>query len=189
MSLRIGIAGITGQVGRLLIDEIGRAGATLSGGTIRPASSKSVPPGIATFTDLEELAAVSDVVIDFTHADVVIPNARALTAKKTAWVIGTSGLTAADEAAMQAAAKTIPVLYAPSFAPTAVLTPELVTTLASSLPTADYDVEILETHHKHKVDAPSGVAIAVGKHIAKARGQVFDEVAVLGLEASRSGTS
>jgi 4-hydroxy-tetrahydrodipicolinate reductase len=58
--------------------------------------------------------------------------------------------------------------------------PEIMTTFAAALPAAEYDVEVLETHHHHKVDAPSGTAIAIGRLIAGARQQTFDEVAILG---------
>ena len=180
MSARLGIAGITGQVGKLLIDEIASAGETLAGGTVRPASGKPIAPGIATFTDIGRLADQCDAVIDFTHAEMVVPHARALATRKAAWIIGTSGLSHADDAAMRTAAKTIPVVYAASFGPTAVLVPELVTSLATQLPASDYDVEILETHHRHKVDAPSGVALTIGRLIADARGQNFDDVRVSG---------
>lgn len=180
MSLRIGIAGITGQVGRLVAEEIGRQGLTLAGGTIRAGTTKTIPASAAVFTKIEDLAAASDVVIDFTNAALTVPIARALAARKVAWVNGTSGLSKTDDAAMREAATSIPVVYASSFAPTSVLVPELVTTLARSLPAEEYDVEILEAHHHHKVDAPSGTAITIGRLIAGARGQNFDAVAVLG---------
>jgi len=180
MTLRIGIAGLTGQVGRLVVEEIRAVGLTVAGGTIREGTTKTIPQAVSAFTRIEDLAAVSDVVIDFSHADTTAASAAALVARGIPWVNGNSGLSASDEAAMHAAAERIPVVSANSFAPTAVLVPEVMTRLGGGLPAAEYDVEILETHHHHKVDAPSGTAIAIGKLIARARGQVFDEVAVLG---------
>lgn len=180
MSIRIGIAGLTGQVGRLVVEEVRAAGETVSGGTIRAGTSKPIPAGVPAFARIEELAEVSDVVIDFTHAEVAAANARALADRGVAWVVGTSGLSKSDDAAMREAATRIPVVYAASFAPTSVLVPEIMTTFATALPAAEYDVEILETHHHHKVDAPSGTAIAIGRLIAGARKQAFDDVAILG---------
>ena len=180
MPLRIGILGITGKVGGLCAAACAGPDLALVGGAGRPGTAKPAPAGVARFPDAASLAAACDVVIDFSHAETTAASAAALVARGIAWVNGNSGLSASDEAAMHAAAERIPVVSANSFAPTAVLVPEVMTRLGGGLPAAEYDVEILETHHHHKVDAPSGTAIAIGKLIARARGQVFDEVAVLG---------
>ena len=104
----------------------------------------------------------SEVVIDFTHAGTVGSHARALAAAGTGWVLGTSGLSAADEAAVAVAARGIPVVYAPNFAPGVVLVQVLAEQMARALPAADYDAEIVEMHHRQKVDAPSGTAPGPG---------------------------
>jgi 4-hydroxy-tetrahydrodipicolinate reductase len=157
MSIRVGIAGISGRMGQLLVEEVAAAGCSLSGGLRR---------GEAAAT----LAGASDVVIDFTRASAVRDHAEALAAAGAAWVLGTSGLSAADEAAVSAAAARIPVVYAANFSAGVTLVLALAERMAASLPPARYDAEILEMHHGRKVDAPSGTAIALGRAVAAGRG-------------------
>lgn len=169
--MRIGVAGISGRIGSLLPEMITASGHTFAGGIGRPAPGA---PGIA------DLASMSDVVIDFSHAAATETNAAALVASGTAWVLGTTGLDAAAEAAIDAAATTIPVLQAANFSLGANLLIELARTLAGRLPHADYDAEILEMHHRHKRDAPSGTALAIGRAVAAGRGDTLDALAVQG---------
>jgi 4-hydroxy-tetrahydrodipicolinate reductase len=157
MSLRIGIAGISGRMGRLLGEEVAAAGSDLSGGT-------------RSGETMDALAASSDVVIDFTRASAVQTHAAALAEAGTAWVLGTSGLSAADEAAVAKAAETIPVVYAANFSAGVTLVLALAERMAAALPAAQYDAEILEMHHRQKVDAPSGTAIGLGRAVAAGRG-------------------
>jgi 4-hydroxy-tetrahydrodipicolinate reductase len=159
MSLRIGIVGITGRMGRLLVEEVADAGAALAGGI-----------GRAEAGEVTALAAASDVVIDFTRASAVRTHAAILAAGGTAWVLGTSGLSAADEAAVAEAATRIPVVYAANFSPGVTLVLDLAERMAAALPAAQYDAEILEMHHARKVDAPSGTAIGLGRAVAAGRG-------------------
>jgi 4-hydroxy-tetrahydrodipicolinate reductase len=163
MSMRIGIAGIGGRMGRLLAEEIPAAGAVLAGGTKRG-------------EDLAALAAQCDVVIDFTHAATARHHAAALAGAGVGWVLGTSGLTAEDETAVSRAAGRIGVVYAPNFAPGVNLVLALAERMAAALPADSYDAEIVEMHHRQKVDAPSGTAIGLGRAVAKARGVLLDEV-------------
>jgi 4-hydroxy-tetrahydrodipicolinate reductase len=144
-------------MGRLLVEEVAAAGSTLSGGT-------------RSGETLDALAAASDVVIDFTRASAVPGHAEALAQAGTAWVLGTSGLSAADEAAVAAAAARIPVVYAANFSAGVTLVLALAERMAAALPPAQYDAEILEMHHRQKVDAPSGTAIALGRAVAAGRG-------------------
>jgi len=144
-------------MGRLLVEEVAAAGSTLSGGT-------------RSGETLDALAAASDVVIDFTRASAVQGHAEALAQAGTAWVLGTSGLSAADEAAVAAAAARIPVVYAANFSAGVTLVLALAERMAAALPPAQYDAEILEMHHRQKVDAPSGTAIALGRAVAAGRG-------------------
>jgi 4-hydroxy-tetrahydrodipicolinate reductase len=157
MSVRIGIAGVSGRMGRLLVEEVAVAGCALSGGARRGGT-------------LDALAAASDVVVDFTRASAVQGHAAALAAAGTAWVLGTSGLSAADEAAVDAAATRIPIVYAANFSAGVTLVLALAERMAATLPAAQYDAEILEMHHRQKVDAPSGTALALGRAVAAGRG-------------------
>ncbi|MGH7058156.1 MAG: 4-hydroxy-tetrahydrodipicolinate reductase, partial [Acetobacteraceae bacterium] len=154
MTIRIGIAGITGRMGRLVAEEVERAGCELAGGIRRPGAA--MVPGLPLKADLMELARVAQVVIDFSHPSSVVTHAVALVEAGSGWVLGTSGLGAAEEAAIAAAAEHIPVLYAANFSPAMTLMLALAERMAAALPAAEYDAEILEMHHRQKADAPSG---------------------------------
>lgn len=170
-ALRIGIAGVTGRVGRLLVEDVQAAGAVLAGGTVRDKSTATgLPEGLALYTDMASLAAVSDVVIDFTHADTVIPHAQALAEHGTAWVLGTTGLSDAQQVAVQKAAEQIGVVQAANFSAGVTLVRRLAQMMGQALPAESYDAEIVEMHHRQKVDAPSGTALAIGEAVAKGRG-------------------
>jgi 4-hydroxy-tetrahydrodipicolinate reductase len=94
----------------------------------------------------------------------------------TAWVLGTTGLSATDEAAVAEAAKHVPVVYAPNFSTGVNLMLALAERMAAALPAEQYDAEIVEMHHRQKVDAPSGTAIGLGRAVAKGRGVVLEDV-------------
>jgi 4-hydroxy-tetrahydrodipicolinate reductase len=171
MTTRIGIAGITGRMGQLLAEEVVAAGATLAGGT-----SRSNP-------DLAALAAASDVIIDFTNAATAQATAQIMAESGKAWILGTSGLSGADEAAVEAAAKKIPIVYASNFSAGVNLVLALAERMGAALPADAYDAEIVEMHHRQKVDAPSGTAIGMGRAVAKGRGVKLDDV----MESGRHG--
>jgi 4-hydroxy-tetrahydrodipicolinate reductase len=179
MMNRIGIAGISGRMGRFLAEEAAAA-ATLAGGTSRSGQNPGSAP---LFPDLKALGEASDVVIDFTHASTVSGHAATLAAAGTPWVLGTTGYTAEDAAAIAAAAQHIPIIAAPNFCPGVNLLLLLSERLGAALPAARYDAEILEMHHRQKVDAPSGTALALGRAVATGRGVVLEDVMV----TSRSG--
>ena len=125
---------------------------------------------LVTAANFDALAHDSDLVIDFTHASVAAAHADALTRSGTAWVLGTSGLGAPDEAAVHRAAESIPIVYAANFAPGVNLMLALAERMAAALPAETYDAEIVEMHHRQKVDAPSGTAIGLGQAVARGRG-------------------
>jgi 4-hydroxy-tetrahydrodipicolinate reductase len=168
--MRIGIAGVTGRMGKLLTEEVAAAGAVLAGGLSRGG-------------DISALAAESDVVIDFTNAATAQAHAAAMARSGKPWVLGTSGLSAADEAAVAAAAQTVPVVYAANFATGVNLVLALAERMAAALPAETYDAEIVEMHHRQKVDAPSGTAIGIGRAVARGRGTTLDAV----IDSGRDG--
>jgi len=178
--MRIGVIGITGRMGQLVATEAVTAGHTLSGGTKGAGLGEVMPAGIHAFPDVPALAAASDAVIDFTHAEVVAAHADALAASGIAWILGTTGLSVAGQAAVDRAAQRIAVVQAPNFAPGITLLLSLAEQLGAALPGADYDAEIIEMHHKHKVDAPSGTAVAMGEAVAHGRGVRLPDVRVGG---------
>jgi 4-hydroxy-tetrahydrodipicolinate reductase len=177
--MRIGIAGVTGRMGRLLVQEVHAAHCVLTGGTSRASPPADVPH----FPDIAALAATSDCVVDFTHASLTQESARAIAGAGAAWVLGTSGLSAEDEAAVAEAARRVPVVYAANFAPGVTLMLALAERLGAALPADHYDAEILEMHHRQKVDAPSGTAIALGRAVAAGRGVQLDAA----MEVQRDG--
>ena len=183
MPTRIGIAGITGRMGHLLAEEVRVAGADLAGGITRPNSPKPPPADTTLLATLPALAAACDVVIDFTNAATAQPTAAALAAAGTAWVLGTSGLSDADEAAVAAAAQRIPVVYASNFSAGVNLVLALAERMGAALPAEAYDAEIVEMHHRQKVDAPSGTAVGIGRAVAKGRGVALNDV----MESGRHG--
>ncbi|MBI0434758.1 4-hydroxy-tetrahydrodipicolinate reductase [Roseomonas sp. KE0001] len=171
MTLRIGIAGLSGRMGKLLSEEVAAAGATLAGGIGRDG-------------DAAALFAASDVVIDFTIAAAAERHAALAAAQGRPLILGSSGLSAAQEAAVAAAAERVPVVYAANFAPGANVLFALAERMGAALPPAQYDAEIVEMHHRQKVDAPSGTAIEMGRAVARGRGATLEEV---GMESGRDG--
>jgi len=180
MAPKIGIAGISGRMGQLLVEEVRAAGAELVGGTSRSASP---PSGTTLFPDISALAAASDVVIDFTNAATAQPTAGAMAQSGKAWILGTSGLSDADEAAVAEAARRIPVVYASNFSAGVNLVLALAERMGAALPADAYDAEIMEMHHRQKVDAPSGTAVGMGRAVAKGRGVALSDV----MESGRHG--
>jgi 4-hydroxy-tetrahydrodipicolinate reductase len=181
MTTRIGIAGIAGRMGRLLAEETRAAGAILAGGIDSPGAT--LPNEAGSFQNIAALAAASDVVVEFTHASTAAAHAAAMAATGRAWLVGTTGLSAADEAALAAAAKSIPVMYAPNYSPGVVLAMVLAERMAAALPADTYDAEIVEMHHRQKVDAPSGTAVGMGRAVAAGRGVKLEDVT----ESGRDG--
>ncbi|MBS7810846.1 4-hydroxy-tetrahydrodipicolinate reductase [Roseococcus pinisoli] len=171
MSLRIGITGIAGRMGQLLSEEVAAAGATLAGGTARG-------------DDPRALFQASDVVIDFTNAHSAPAHAALAAELGKGLVLGSSGLSAAEEKAVAEAAQRAPIVYAANFATGVNLVLALAEKLAAALPAEQYDAEIVEMHHRQKVDAPSGTAIAMGRAVAKGRGTTLEEA---GRESGRDG--
>lgn len=121
-----------------------------------------------------------DVVIDFSSPAGFDAALTHCVAHKFALVSGTTGLAASQLGALAAAAHTIPVLHAANFSLGVAVLTRALREAAAALP--DWDMEILEAHHARKLDAPSGTALALGRAAADARGQDFDEVAVLSRE-------
>ena len=182
MPIRIGIAGIAGRMGRLLAEEALAAGASLSGGTSRLAAVAEAPAPI--LADIAALFAASDVVIDFSHASTAAAHAEAAAAAGKPFVLGTSGLSAEQEAAVAQAAQRTAIVYAANFAPGVNLFLAIAERMAAALPPEQYDAEIVEMHHRQKVDAPSGTAVALGRAVARGRGTTLEAA---GTESGRDG--
>ena len=184
--LNIGVVGAGGRMGRMLVGVITAAsGARLAAASEAPgadtlgkdagALAGIEPLGVALTDDTGSVFQAADVVIDFTVPAATAAHAELAAANGTALVIGTTGLGAAEEAKVQAAAGAAPVVWAPNMSLGVNLLFALTEQVARSLG-EDWDIEIVEMHHKHKVDAPSGTALGLGEAAARGRGVDLDQV-------------
>jgi 4-hydroxy-tetrahydrodipicolinate reductase len=153
---RIGIIGSEGRMGRALAEAIAEAGAILSG-------------GIDKGGDAAALAAQSDVLVDFSSPHALEANLDAAMAADIPIVIGTTGLEERHHWLIDSAADAIPVLQTGNTSLGVTLLAHLVQEAAMRLG-EDWDIEIAEMHHRHKVDAPSGTALLLGEAAARGRG-------------------
>ncbi len=154
--VRIGIIGSEGRMGRALVQAIADAGQEYSGGADKGG-------------DVTALAQASDVLVDFSAPAALQSNLDAATSAGTALVIGTTGLEAAHHVAIDIAGQTMAVLQTGNTSLGVTLLAHLVREAASRLGDA-WDIEIVEMHHRMKVDAPSGTALLLGQAAADARG-------------------
>ncbi len=176
--MKIGIVGCAGRMGRTLIQHIlDTPGAELGGGTepSGPAVGQDLgtlvgasPVGVTVGTDTAALFKASDCVIDFTVAAVAARHAELAAETGKSLVLGTTGLNAAAKEAVVNAAKSVCVVHASNFSVGVNVLFALTEKLASTLG-PDYDIDILEMHHRHKVDAPSGTALSLGEAAAAGR--------------------
>ncbi len=176
MSLAITITGINGRMGRMLAEvisahndchiayAIGRKGADYIGSTIA---------GVEITDDPHPAFAKSDAVIDFTPPPNLRVYAELAAQAHAVYVCGSTGLETADWEALEKAAQHTPVVYGSNMSLGVNLLTELVRQAAEKLP--DYDIEIVESHHRNKKDAPSGTALSLGKAAAKGRGIDHDK--------------
>ncbi|MFT7289456.1 MAG: 4-hydroxy-tetrahydrodipicolinate reductase [Halieaceae bacterium] len=182
MTLPVTIAGARGRMGSTLVDLVSAsptlsvAGATLGPQEVAPTQS-AVAAELYTH-DLADALSGSQVFIDFTTPDTIAAHARACAAADVGWVLGTTGLDTAQQEAVQSAAQHIPICQAANFSTGVNLMLRLVE-LAAGAVDEDTDLEVMEAHHRHKVDAPSGTALAIGEAMARARGVTLDEHAVM----------
>jgi 4-hydroxy-tetrahydrodipicolinate reductase len=189
---RVVVAGAAGRMGRALIEAVVQDASTrLVGALEYPGSDllgtdagelagverQDVPlePGI------EALASDFDVLIDFTRPEATMAHLHACRMRRRRLVIGTTGLSAAQRDAIEQSAIDIPVVLAPNMSIGVNLCFKLLETAASVLG-EEVDIEILEAHHRHKVDAPSGTALRMGEIVAEALGRDLEHCAVYGRE-------
>ena len=184
---RIGVVGCAGRMGRMLLRAIAATeGCAVAGGTEMPGSPAIGQDlgdlaglgglGRTVTSDAAKLFADVDAVIDFTAPAASVAHAELAGQTGTVLVIGTTGLTAEHSAAIERSAKTAAIVAAPNMSLGVNLLLALVERVAASLD-PDYDIEIVEMHHRHKVDAPSGTALALGHAAAAGRKVDLDAVA------------
>ena len=186
-SLRVAIAGATGRMGQMLIDAVRAAGdCTLSGALERadsPAQGQDAgahagwASGVTITADLDAGLRGAAVLIDFTRPEATLAHLAVCQRLGVAMVIGTTGFTDAQKAAIAAAARDIAIVMAPNMSVGVNVTLKLLEMAARALSTG-YDIEVIEAHHRHKVDAPSGTALRMGEVIAAALGRDLNDCAV-----------
>lgn len=165
---KIGIYGAAGRMGQAIAQAAVEAGLEVAGGNDRPGTTALIA-GQAIGSDPEALALTSDVLIDFSVPAALDAHLAACLVAGKPIVIGTTGLEAAHHALIDAAAKTVPVLQTGNTSLGVNLLAALVEDAAGRLGD-DWDIEIVEMHHRHKVDAPSGTALLLGEAAARGRG-------------------
>lgn len=187
MSVRIGIAGVAGRMGRILVQTVDRTpGTELAAGSERPDSPDEGRDigeiagigtcGIIATTDPAALVAASDVVIDFTSPQTTMAHVDLAVAAGTSMVIGTTGMDAGHRDKLAAAGESIPLVFAANMSLGVNLLLGLTRQVAASLD-EDFDIEIVEIHHHHKKDAPSGTALVLAEAAAAGRGVNLADVA------------
>jgi 4-hydroxy-tetrahydrodipicolinate reductase len=192
MATRIGIAGAAGRMGRNLIEAtVQHPDLGLTAAVDRPGSdfigmdagelAGQGKLGVAISDDLRAVLDQVDVFIDFTLPEATVANARACAAAGVRMVIGTTGLTDQQRAAIEAAAGKVGVVFAANYSVGITLSLKLID-MAARVLGDDYDVEVVEAHHRHKIDAPSGTALRMGEVLANALGRDLKECAVYGRE-------
>lgn len=178
--LKIGIAGCAGRMGRmLLLEAAGNTGSCLAFGSVEAGSVDEGrdlgeiagidPVGIQASSDIESMFELCDAVIDFTAPAATVRHADLAAKTGTTLVIGTTGLTPDQADQIREAAKQTRVIWSANMSMGVNLLLALVEQVAATLDEA-FDIEVLEMHHKHKVDAPSGTALALGQAAANGRG-------------------
>jgi 4-hydroxy-tetrahydrodipicolinate reductase len=189
--MKVAIAGSSGRMGRTLIEAVlGARDAQLvaaleqqgNGAIGRDAGELAGRAcGITISDDIEAAVAACDVLIDFTRPEGTLAHVTACRQRGVRIVIGTTGFSDAQKAAIDEAARTISIAMAPNFSVGVNVTFKLLDVAARALKDG-FDFEVIEAHHRHKVDAPSGTALRMGEIIAKASGRDLKSDAIYGRE-------
>jgi 4-hydroxy-tetrahydrodipicolinate reductase len=198
--MKLAIAGASGRMGRMLIEAaLSEPDATIAAALDRvdsPDIGRDCGEFLGRATGARvtgDIGAVAgcDVLIDFTRPEATLAHLAACAAAGTAIVIGTTGFDDAGKAAIRRASAKIGVVFAPNMSVGVNATFKLLE-MAAKMLDRGYDIEIIEAHHRHKVDAPSGTALKMGETIASALGEKLSDVAVYAREGHtgerRSGT-
>jgi len=185
---RIGVVGAAGRMGRNLIQAVlDNPATTLAAAVDQPDSPAAGldagewigagRQGVTVGADLGPVAGDCDVVVDFTLPAATEANLAACRAAGAAMVIGTTGHSEAQKQAIRDTAADIPIVFAPNYSAGVNLSFKLIEMAAKALGD-DFDVEVIEAHHRHKVDAPSGTAVRMGEVLAQALGRDLDDCAI-----------
>ncbi|CAN5897820.1 4-hydroxy-tetrahydrodipicolinate reductase [soil metagenome] len=189
--LKIAVAGASGRMGKMLIEAISSADDMVLAGAVDVAQSPFIgtdaaaslgkPVGVLIESDLAKALADADYLIDFTRPEGTLKHLDYCAAHGIKMIIGTTGFDDEGKAAIAAAAQKTAIMFAPNMSVGVNVTMKLLEMAAKSF-SHGYDIEIIEAHHRHKVDAPSGTALKMGEVIADTLGRDLKEVGVFSRE-------
>lgn len=184
------IAGVSGRMGRALLETVAMDAGCVLHGALDRAGHTSVgqdaslcggTQGVTITDNLNEALKGAEVLVDFTRPEATLSYIEACRNAGVNLVIGTTGFDADGKTAIEHAAREIGIVFAPNFSVGVNLLMKLAET-ASRVLSEGYDIEIIEAHHRHKVDAPSGTALGIGQAVAGALGRDLKNCAVYGRE-------
>ena len=191
MPMKFAVAGATGKMGKMLIETILRSPNSQLTGALEHPSCALLGTDAGAFLgqksnvlitdDLTNGLADAEYLIDFTRPEGTLLHLEAAKRSGVKMIIGTTGFTAEQLHVLQKASDTIAIVFAPNMSVGVNATLKLLQ-VAAHLLNKGYDIEIVEAHHRHKVDAPSGTAIKMGEVIAKAQGHSLPDLAVYARE-------
>lgn len=189
--MKIAVVGASGRMGRMLIEAVLKDDlATLVSAIDQPGTPAigkdagelvGMPCGVVVSSDVEAGIARADCLIDFTRPAGTLEHLAFCRKHRVAMVIGTTGIDDSGKAAIVSAAREIPIVFSPNMSVGFNVVIKLLDA-ASRILNEGYDIEIVEAHHRHKVDAPSGTALRMGEVIAAALGRDLKQCAVYGRE-------
>ncbi|MBL0148672.1 MAG: 4-hydroxy-tetrahydrodipicolinate reductase [Ideonella sp.] len=185
--LRIAVAGATGRMGRMLVEAVAAAPDTALAGALDLPSclllgqdagaAMGLTTGIALTSDLKAGLQGAQVLIDFTRPEGTLAHLAICRELGVGMVIGTTGFNNEQKASIADGARHIPIMMAPNMSVGVNVVLKLLDQAARALNTG-YDIEVIEAHHRHKVDAPSGTALKMGEVLANALGRDLKDCAV-----------
>ncbi|MDB5882041.1 MAG: dapB [Ramlibacter sp.] len=188
---KVAVAGASGRMGQMLIEAIRASGDCQLAGALDIASSPAIGNDAAAFlghasgvpvsAEMRIALANAQVLIDFTRPDGTLKHLKACRERGVNAVIGTTGFSEDQKAQIADSARDIAIVMAPNMSVGVNVTLKLLEMAAKALSTG-YDIEIIEAHHRHKVDAPSGTALKMGEVIAQAQGRALKDCAVYARE-------
>ena len=181
--VRVGIFGANGRVGKLIIDDLkDTQDISLTAVFVRNELNFSIDPSVMVSTDLKSFLNSCEIVIDFSLPDACESLLEAAIKNPKPLVIGTTGLNTHQLNLLKQASEKMPILYATNMSLGVALLNKLVYQASAAL--EGFDIEIVEMHHKHKKDAPSGTALTLGESAAAGRGLDLDKVRVSGRDGN-----
>lgn len=190
-TLKIAIAGCAGRMGRALLEVVSQAPDMQLSAALERSGSPYLDKdageligatcGVSVVSDFATALATSDMLIDFTRPEGTLAHLEVCRAAGIKMIIGTTGFSADEKALLKEAAGDIAIVFAPNMSVGVNVTFKLLE-IAAQVLNDGYDIEIIEAHHRHKIDAPSGTALRMGEVVAQVLDRDLEKVAVYGRE-------